>query len=735
VSKSHDRLIAFCLSALLFSVYLLTFSGKYHSSDEMSMLAATDSLARRGAWDIELLRWMGEQQGSFGPDGHLYSRKGIGTTLAALPHYWLALQGQWLGNVQTAMLTNGAVTALTGMLIYLFLRRLHYGQGVSLSTALAFGLATMAWPYARYLFSESLAGLGLVGSAYFLLRYRDEQDNLSLLLSGAGLGVALLARLNNAIVAPFLGLLLLYYLHRQYGWEWRAWIKPVVLVGLPALAALVVIGWYNWLRFGNPLTTGYLPEERFATPFLEGFYGLTFSPGKGLFWYNPLLFAALVAWPALVRKHRAEALLVVAVVLSNLAFYAPWYLWWAGHSWGPRFLVTMLPFAALALAPALEAAGRRRPVAVGLAALAAVSVAVQLLGIAVDFNLYLEEIYAELGLYHPDTLFNPAYSPLTRQIDYLRPGNWDVAWARGDTLDWFALLLGLGLVLVTGLALLLSRRGQGLGAGGSTRLRRRWGAWLVVGLLVLLALGTALSLLRYAPAGDVAQAGSALATMERPGEAAALTSPLLTETWQDAYDGRLWLWGVPSKDEVGIEHDATWVVGAGDPDPAAARFQVGTVRLDHYPPPGQPFDTSRLPVAPLAGGPRLEDAVELVALQLQETAIHPGETLPVVLYWRALSPMGAAYTVTVQAIDEGGIKAGQVDRQPCEGGCPTDSWRPGDLVGERYDLVIGGDAPPGSYQIIAGMYDWTTGENLLWLETEGNPIGPTLSLGTVELQP
>ena len=41
------------------------------------------ALARRGAWDIDMIRWMGEQQGSFGPDGHLYSRKGIGTTLAA----------------------------------------------------------------------------------------------------------------------------------------------------------------------------------------------------------------------------------------------------------------------------------------------------------------------------------------------------------------------------------------------------------------------------------------------------------------------------------------------------------------------------------------------------------------------------------------------------------------------------------------------------------------------------
>ncbi len=128
MSQPRDGRLALCLSALLFSIYLLTFSGIYHSSDEMSMLAVTDSLARRGAWDIELLRWMGEQQGSFGPDGHLYSRKGIGTTLAALPFYWLAVQVSRMGNVQTAMLTNSLATALTGALVYLLLRRLRYAK-------------------------------------------------------------------------------------------------------------------------------------------------------------------------------------------------------------------------------------------------------------------------------------------------------------------------------------------------------------------------------------------------------------------------------------------------------------------------------------------------------------------------------------------------------------------------------------------------------------------------------
>ena len=626
----RDRPLALGLFAVLFSVYLLTFSGAYHSSDEMSMLAATDSLARRGAWDIELLRWMGEQQGSVGPDGHLYSRKGIGTTLAALPHYWLALQSRLVPNVQMAMLTNSVITALTGVLVYLLLRRLRYSYGVALLAALAFGLGTMAWPYARYLFSESLAGLGLMLSFYFLVRFRDRQDLASVLWAGAGLGVALLARLNNAIAAPFLGVLLLAYLYRQHGRNWRKWIGPVVLFGLPVLVALAITGWYNWLRFGNPLTTGYLPQERFATPFFEGVYGLTLSPGKGIFWYDPILFVALIAWPALFRRHRAEALLVAAIVLGNLAFYAPWYLWWAGHAWGPRFLVTILPFAALSLAPALEAALRRRALALALGALAIISVAVQLLGVAVDFNLYLEDVHAELGLYHRATLFDPAYSPLLRQIAYLRPENLDLAWARGGTLDWVGLLIGLGLVLASGLAL--------WGAW-----RKRLHAWMTSGLLVLLALGAILSLLRYAPGGDVPQAAHALRSMEVPGEVVALTEPLLTEAFQDAYDGRLWVWGVPSRDAVTGEHSAIWAAGKGDPDAATARFQVGAMRLDHFPKSGLPFDPARLPVAILEEKARLGDAMELLAVQTGDAQIPPGGTLSLALFWRALGTMDTSY--------------------------------------------------------------------------------------------
>lgn len=722
--------------ALLLACYVLTFSGRYHSSDEMSMLAATDSLARRGAWDIDLLRWMGEQQGELGPDGHLYSHKGIGTTLAALPLYWAALHSEHIGNVQAAMLLNGVVTALTGALLLLFVRRLGYSLPVAAGTALAYGLATMAWPYARYLFSEPLAGLGLVAGAYFLLRYRDCGDAASLLLAGAGLALALLTRLNNGIAAPILALVLAAYLFRRLGGPRRAprrWLAALLVFALPVAVALGVTAWYNWLRFGSPLATGYFrAQETFSGPLLRGLYGLLLSPGKGLLWYNPILFASLLAWPAFIRRHRVEGWLAAAMVAANVLFYAPWYLWWGGHAWGPRFLVTALPFAALPLAEALTAVwrARGRPASATRAALAAlllISVLVQLLGVAVNWNLYLEDVYGALGLYHPATLFDPAYSPLVRQIAYLRPATLDLAWMRAGRLNGPGLTLGLATVAAAALALIASLAPR---FARPARARRGW----IAATAALVVTAALVSLVRYRPSGDVAQAASYLTQLEQPGERAILADSLLTEPFQDAYDGHLPLWGVaPSGGEGADRPRPAWIVGADGATPAADRLQVGSVLLARQAPAGPPLPLARLQDV-VSTSQTLGDRVELIAYDTG-TVARPGRPLAVMLAWQATLPMTTSYTVFCQVIDGQGVKAGQVDRVPCNGTCPTTTWRAGDLVAEWLAVPIRADAAPGSYQIIAGLYDPLTGARLPIARPGPHHDADYISLGQIDVLP
>ena len=77
------------LFLFLLAIYLLTYTPRINSSDGIAMFATAENLVRRGALDIEQIRWMGLQQGTFGLDGLLYSRKGIGLPIGLLPLTWL----------------------------------------------------------------------------------------------------------------------------------------------------------------------------------------------------------------------------------------------------------------------------------------------------------------------------------------------------------------------------------------------------------------------------------------------------------------------------------------------------------------------------------------------------------------------------------------------------------------------------------------------------------------------
>ena len=179
-SVKSRRGVAFALGLFLFSVYLFVYRGGFHSVDEVSIFAVTESLVKFEKLNTDQIAWtqwttsQAEAQGFFGLDGHVYSKKGLALSLAQAPLYVGALWITGLGMLQTVSLLNAIITAASAVMIFMFSWRMGFSAIVSLTTGLVFGLTTISFVYAKYLFSEPLAGFLLLLAAYMLFAFRQE---------------------------------------------------------------------------------------------------------------------------------------------------------------------------------------------------------------------------------------------------------------------------------------------------------------------------------------------------------------------------------------------------------------------------------------------------------------------------------------------------------------------------------------------------------------------------------
>jgi hypothetical protein len=139
-----------------------------------------------------------------------------------------------------------------------------------------------------------------------------------------------------------------------------AW--PALLGALIPWAVLVT---YNLAVFGRPLDFGYAyeVEERFQDimglglmgmrlPTLSASYHISLDPKFGLLWQSPVLWLAPFGYGLafLHHRHRAEVLLSIYAVGVVFLMNAASFLWYGGSTFGPRLLITALPFFVVPLA-------------------------------------------------------------------------------------------------------------------------------------------------------------------------------------------------------------------------------------------------------------------------------------------------------------------------------------------------------------------------------------------------
>jgi hypothetical protein len=397
-----------------FLCFALSGGGRIVGSDEVTMLDLARAMLHAG---------IAVPVGATldGPDGRHYTKNAAGQAVLALPLVAVAETAaarlplpesrRVLAVRFVVSFFNGLIAALLLATFYPTVRALGVRPRPALVATVMLGLTTPIWVYAKSFMAEPLQALGLLLALAGSVRAATGEGR-GAWWAGLGVLIAVSAKLSMLPLA-------LVCLWPLRGARPRAWLAPLAMLAL-ALAGHAI---YNQARFGTPFETGYGAQatpSAYRTPLLVGLYGLLLSSGKGIAWFAPALWLAPAGWRAMRRAggpHAGAAASIALVATIALLLYARFEHWAGDGSFGPRYLVPILPLAFVPVAFALgEAARLRKAMAT---ALAIAGLAVQLGGVAIYFGAQMREAgdYPyRLPLADPNFMseshFNPYHSPI-----------------------------------------------------------------------------------------------------------------------------------------------------------------------------------------------------------------------------------------------------------------------------------------------------------------------------------
>jgi hypothetical protein len=439
-SSAADRAYAALIFTTLYLVYLLTFNGVFRTIDELGLYAMTESVVQRGDFSTPQILFAKYHN----PVGKIES----GQAIAAAPLYALAEPLANVNNIQAVMLFNPIITALTAAMLYLIARQLQYSVRRAGALGYTFGLATLAWPYARTFLREPLVGLLFVVALFAYLTWRHTGRIRWLIGMLAMLAIATTVKSISLVIVPvFILLAAVDLLQRQ-----RRFLPLVgaAMIGLLLLGILIAENRYTT---SIDSFTQYLSGFT-LTQVLTTIYGMLLSPGKGIVFYMPVILAA---WLSIARVRRYRRLFWgfgVVVPLAMIIGYGNNLSWFGGQVWGPRFLMPVLPLMVLPLLDCLD----RRSTWV----LIAISIGLQFGPVTADWAIGHRPLSRLVRPWENSVGLNPAYwylSPPFNQLRLWTSDHTDLLWAHpmdsGNSVFDPALPIGLLILIGSALAIMI----------------------------------------------------------------------------------------------------------------------------------------------------------------------------------------------------------------------------------------------------------------------------------------
>ena len=466
-------------SLAVFLVMIASGGGHLYSADEWAVYAVTHSIATRGSLlvrdnDPYPLYQMGIRPVASSDDGQAgYSKWPLLQSVIAVPIYMLAQIFGSEPDRESVLIANGkrgrplvlllvgpAWAAAAAAAVVWLLRGAGYGTGTALVVAALMAFSTPWWPYSKTLLNVVPAGcLFLVGlgAAVRSLPGRWQWP----LVAGVAAGLASAARYELLLLVVPLG-----FVVAARCWSvnrvalLRGAIVPLgVFAGAWAAVVAIAVLLPNAVARAHPLNFGYGGQQTLegwsSDPHI-GIYGILLSPGFGLLIYAPVLALAGLALVWMREDAPILAAVIAASVIGLIVFYGSFHVWQGGSTWGPRYLVTIVPLLCLPLAAYVKRNADNIAAMVVLAGLGLYGFLVNSLAVLFDFNRGWQNLWS-LGASPWHIVWTPPFSLIGAHLRLLRlwyrhsQGSFDLYLAAHAGWLQVALLMA-AVVLAVGLA-------------------------------------------------------------------------------------------------------------------------------------------------------------------------------------------------------------------------------------------------------------------------------------------
>lgn len=369
---------AFWITYFFFCVFFLTLfcSGIVDSQDGLQYLAIARRIYYDHTFEMPDATYPLENihmSDSVAQDGKRYSPTGLGFSLALIPSVIIEdvmlrlakttpiesfpLQSDW-PVMFFASLTNAFYGGVLCVALAMYLNTFQISPKKSALLSFFLVICNNFFPYTKHIFAHMMF-LAFLTLTFFLIRkFSLTKNRVYIFLTGVSFGAVILSYNPIFILTlPSVGIYYLLSVRRPFYFSWFKELAKDIVVGLAGLLPFIKLYiWFNQVRFGGALSTGYgsggIPLIPIPPAYVifDGGWNLLFSAGKSIFLFSPSLLLLIFFWHKLpIKRLRAE--LIAFSVLGVIFFYfmstllgdVDYLLWHGDSSWGPRYMLPILP--------------------------------------------------------------------------------------------------------------------------------------------------------------------------------------------------------------------------------------------------------------------------------------------------------------------------------------------------------------------------------------------------------